>query len=137
MFGYNDGSTLKVVKSDKGQYSLENNQFDMTYEGSGFEGGTIMTFVEIADLYGFFPGTHATLDALLLDGKAVSYDKSKVIDANENPKYRLELWNCYGDTKKTGCAFGTPEGDVMKGLAFKNSIETEFTVHSLFPVPQW
>lgn len=137
LFGYNDGSTLKVVKSDKGQYSLENNQFDMTYEGSGFEGGTIMTFVEIADLYGFFPGTHATLDALLLDGKAVSYDKSKVIDANENPKYRLELWNCYGDTKKAGCAFGTPEGDVMKGLAFKNSIETKFTVHSLFPVPQW
>lgn len=43
LFGYNDGSTLKVVKSDKGQYSLENNQFDMTYEGSGFEGGTIMT----------------------------------------------------------------------------------------------
>ena len=137
LFGYNDGSTLKVVKSDKGQYSLENNQFDMTYEGSGFEGGTIMTFVEIADLYGFFPGTHATLDALLLDGKAVSYDKSKVIDANENPKYRLELWNCYGDTKKAGCAFGTPEGDVMKGLAFKNSIDTKFTVHSLFPVPQW
>lgn len=99
LFGYNDGSTLKVVKSDKGQYSLENNQFDMTYEGSGFEGGTIMTFVEIADLYGFFPGTHSTLDEFYLDGKAVSYDKSKVVDANENPKYRLELFNCYAATR--------------------------------------
>ena len=96
-----------------------------------------MTFVEIADLYGFFTGTHATLDELLLDGKAVSYDQSKVIDANENPKYRLELWNCYGATKNAGCAFGTPEGDVMKGLAFSKSMETKFTVHSLFPVPQW
>ena len=28
LWGYNDGSTLKVVKGDKGQYSLENNQFD-------------------------------------------------------------------------------------------------------------
>ena len=98
LWGYNDGSTLKVVKSDKGQYSLENNQFDMTYEGSGFEGGTIMTFIEFADLYGFFPGTHSTLDEFYLDGKAVSYDKSKVIDSNENPKYRLELFTCYGAT---------------------------------------
>ena len=136
LWGYNDGSTLKVVKSDKGQYSLENNQFDMTYEGSGFEGGTIMTFVEIADLYGFFPGTHSTLDEFYLDGKAVSYDKSKVIDSNENPKYRLELFNCYGATKDN-CAFGVKDGDLMRELGFNKSMRAKFTVHSLFPVPQW
>lgn len=136
LWGYNDGSTLKVVKSDKGQYSLENNQFDMTYEGSGFEGGTIMTFVEIADLYGFFPGTHSTLDEFYLDGKAVSYDKSKVIDANENPKYRLELFNCYAATKDN-CAFGVKDGDLMRELGFNKSMRAKFTVHSLFPVPQW
>lgn len=136
LFGYNDGSTLKVVKSDKGQYSLENNQFDMTYEGSGFEGGTIMTFVEIADLYGFFPGTHSTLDEFYLDGKAVSYDKSKVVDANENPKYRLELFNCYAATKDN-CAFGVKDGDLMRELGFNKSMRAKFTVHSLFAVPQW
>ena len=136
LFGYNDGSTLKVVKSDKGQYSLENNQFDMTYEGSGFEGGTIMTFVEIADLYGFFPGTHSTLDEFYLDGQAVSYDKSKVVDANENPKYRLELFNCYGATKDN-CAFGVKDGDLMRELGFNKSMRAKFTVHSLFAVPQW
>ena len=136
LWGYNDGSTLKVVKSDKGQYSLENNQFDMTYEGSGFEGGTIMTFVEIADLYGFFPGTHSTLDEFYLDGKAVSYDKSKVVDANENPKYRLELFNCYGATKDN-CAFGVKDGDLMRELGFNKSMRAKFTVHSLFAVPQW
>lgn len=136
LWGYNDGSTLKVVKSDKGQYSLENNQFDMTYEGSGFDGGTIMTFIEFADLYGFFPGTHSTLDEFYLDGKAISYDKSKVIDANENPKYRLELFNCYGATKDN-CAFGVKEGDLMRELGFKKSMRAKFTVHSLFPVPQW
>lgn len=136
LFGYNNGSTLKVVKSDKGQYSLENNQFDMTYEGSGFEGGTIMTFVEIADLYGFFPGTHSTLDEFYLDGKAVSYDKSKVVDANENPKYRLELFNCYAATKDN-CAFGVKDGDLMRELGFNKSMRAKFTVHSLFAVPQW
>ena len=136
LWGYNDGSTLKVVKSDKGQYSLENNQFDMTYEGSGFEGGTIMTFVEIADLYGFFPGTHSTLDEFYLDGKAVSYDKSKVIDSNENPKYRLELFNCYAATKDN-CAFGVKDGDLMRELGFNKSMRAKFTVHSLFAVPQW
>lgn len=136
LFGYNDGSTLKVVKSDKGQYSLENNQFDMTYEGSGFEGGTIMTFVEIADLYGFFPGTHSTLEEFYLDGKAVSYDKSKVVDANENPKYRLELFNCYAATKDN-CAFGVKDGDLMRELGFNKSMRAKFTVHSLFAVPQW
>ena len=136
LWGYNDGSTLKVVKSDKGQYSLENNQFDMTYEGSGFEGGTIMTFIELADLYGFFPGTHSTLDEFYLDGKAVSYDKSKVVDANENPKYRLELFNCYGATKDN-CAFGVKDGDLMRELGFNKSMRAKFTVHSLFAVPQW
>ena len=136
LWGYNDGSTLKVVKSDKGQYSLENNQFDMTYEGSGFEGGTIMTFIEFADLYGFFPGTHSTLDEFYLDGNAVSYDKSKVIDANENPKYRLELFNCYGATKDN-CAFGVKDGDLMRELGFNKSMRAKFTVHSLFPVPEW
>lgn len=136
LWGYNDGSTLKVVKSDKGQYSLENNQFDMTYEGSGFEGGTIMTFIEFTDLYGFFPGTHSTLDEFYLDGKAVSYDKSKVVDANENPKYRLELFNCYGATKDN-CAFGVKDGDLMRELGFNKSMRAKFTVHSLFPVPEW
>ena len=136
LWGYNDGSTLKVVKSDKGQYSLENNQFDMTYEGSGFEGGTIMTFIEFADLYGFFPGTHSTLDEFYLDGKAISYDKSKVVDANENPKYRLELFNCYAATKDN-CAFGVKDGDLMRELGFNKSMRAKFTVHSLFPVPQW
>ena len=136
-WGYNEGKTLEVV-NEGGKYSIKgDNQFDITYNSDVHADGSIMTFIEIADLYGFFPGTHSTLDELYLDGKAVSYDKTKVIDSNENPKYRLELWNCFGATKNAGCAFGTPEGDVMKSLAFSKSIRTKFTVHSLFAEPQW
>lgn len=65
------------------------------------------------------------------------YDATKVIDTNDGNSYRLELWNCYGKTKDTGCAFGTPEGDVIKELGFRNIMEVEFTIHSLFAVPQW
>ena len=136
-WGYNEGQTLEVV-NEGGKYSIKgNNQFDITYKSDAHKDGSLMTFLEIADLYGFFPGTHATLDEFYLDGKAVSYDKSKVIDSNENPKYRLELYNRYGKTYEVGCAFGTPEGEVMKGLAFNESIRTKFTVHSLFAQPQW
>ena len=136
-WGYNEGQTMEVVK-ENGQYSIKgNNQFDITYKSGDHADGSLMTFLEIADLYGFFPGTHATLDELYLDGKAISYDKSKVIDSNENPKYRLELYNRYGTTYNEGCAFGTPEGEVMKSLAFKESIRTKFTVHSLFAEPNW
>ena len=136
-WGYNEGQTLEVV-NEGGKYSIKgNNHFDITYKSDAHKDGSLMTFLEIADLYGFFPGTHATLDEFYLDGKAVSYDKAKVIDSNENPKYRLELYNRYGKTYEVGCAFGTPEGEVMKGLAFNESIRTKFTVHSLFAQPQW
>lgn len=136
-WGYNEGQTLEVV-NEGGKYSIKgNNQFDITYKSDAHKDGSLMTFLEIADLYGFFPGTHATLDEFYLDGKAVSYDKAKVIDSNENPKYRLELYNRYGKTYEVGCAFGTPEGEIMKGLAFNESIRTKFTVHSLFAQPQW
>ena len=136
-WGYNDGQTLEVVK-EGGKYSIKgNNQFDITYKSGDHADGSLMTFLQIADLYGFFPGTHATLDELYLDGKAISYDKSKVIDSNENPSYRLELYNRYGITFNGDCAFGTPEGEVMKSLAFKESIRTKFTVHRLFAEPNW
>ena len=80
---------------------------------------------------------HATLDNFYLDGSEITFDAAKVLDANEAPKYRLELWNCYGATGKAGCAFGTREGDVIKELGFSNSMELKFTFHNLFAVPEW
>lgn len=136
-WGYNEGATLDVIYENF-QYKLsDNTSFDITYNSADHADGSIMTFIEVADLYAYFPGMHATLDALYLDGSEVTFDATKVIDSNENPKYRLELWNCYGPTKGNGCAFGTPEGDVIKELGFTNSIQTKFTFHNLFAVPQW
>ena len=135
-WGYNAGGTLEV-KYENFRYSLVTPQFDIKYEGTGCAVGSIMTFIEVADLYGFFPGTHAVLDNLYLDGSEVTFDATKVLDANDSSKYRLELWNCYGVTKNAGCAFGTPDGDVIKELGFSTSMEVKFTFHKLFAVPQW
>ena len=135
-WGFNQGATFEV-KYENFQYTLDASQFDITYEATDYAAGSIMTFIEVADLYGYFPGTHATLDNLYLDGTEVTFDATKVLDANENPKYRLELWNCYGATKNAGCAFGTPDGDVIKELGFSSSMEVKFTFHNLFAVPQW
>ena len=96
-----------------------------------------MTFIEIADLYGNFPGTHATLNALQLDSKGVTFDAEKVVDTNDGGKYRLELWNMYGATSQSGCAFGTPKDGVITELGFSNSMKLDFTINSLFAIPEW
>lgn len=135
-WGYNQGATLEVKYEDF-QYSLVASQFAIKYESADHAEGSIMTFIEVGDIYNYFPGLHATLDNLYLDGKEVAFDAAKVLDTNESPKYRLELWNCYGKTKEEGCAFGTPDGDTIRELGFSNSMEVRFTFHSLFAVPQW
>lgn len=132
--GYNDGQTIEVgYDADTHKYTFAPKTVSFSYADNTFAEGPIMTFLEVADLYGYFPGTHATLDAIKLDGKDVECDFSKVIDANEKPKYRLELWNCYGATKNNGCAFGDPDGDAMPGLAFNEKIELTATFHGIFP----
>ena len=139
VWSYNQGATFEV-KYENFQYSIVGGQFDIKYqleEGKDFSNGTMMTFIEVVDLYGFFPDTHATLDNLYLDGSEITFDATKVLDANEGPKYRLELWNCYGATKTGGCAFGMPDGDIIKELGFGSSMEVKFTFHNLFTVPQW
>lgn len=139
VWDYNEGATLEVQYKDF-QYSIAGTKsFDIKYEPTGldYSAGSIMTFIEVADIYAYFPGMHATLDNFYLDGSEITFDAAKVLDANEAPKYRLELWNCYGATGKAGCAFGTREGDVIKELGFRNSMELKFTFHNLFTVPEW
>ena len=135
---YNEGATFEVVyDAEACTYAIKNPTITLRYVSGDHADGSIMTFIEVADIYKYFPTMHATLDALVLDGTAVTFDATKVPDTNEAPKYRLELWNCYGTTKWAGSAFGEPEGDVMRSLAFSESMELTFTFHSLFKVPQW
>ena len=130
---YNQGAYFNITLVD-GVYGISQKTFDITYNDSQPD-GTIMTFIEIVDLFGLFPQTHATLNSLKLDGQSVQFDASKVVDTSEGTKYRLELWNCYGYTGSNGCAFGTKDGDVMRGLAFSQSMQLNFTINSLFTRP--
>lgn len=135
-WGFNTGAAFEV-KYENFRYSLVSPAINIKYESGDHADGSIMTFLQVDNLFNLFPGTHATLDQLYLDGEEVSFDRKMVIDSSDGGAYRLELWNCYGATKDAGCAFGTPEGDVIKGLAFGSSMEVNCTFHSLFAVPAW
>lgn len=136
---YNQGATMEV-KYENYRYTLVNPSFDIKYEPADVDhsAGSIMTFIEVSDIYRYFPGLTATLDNLLLDGEEVTFDAAKVLNSvDSDVNYRLELWNCYGITNNVGCAFGTPDGEVIKELGFRNSMELKFTFNELFAVPEW
>lgn len=133
-WGFNNNETFTVDFQD-GYYSVAENDVTIKYEASGYSAGQIMCFIEVPDLYAFFPKTHSVLNSVKFDGvEPTGYDASKVVDSNENPKYRLELWNCWGLTANQGCAFGTPlaDGQTIAELGFSESIEVNFSVKSLF-----
>lgn len=134
---FNQGATFEV-KYENFQYSIVNpSSFDITYGSADHAAGSIMTFIQVDNLHGFFPGIHATLDNLYLDGDEVTFDATKVLDTNDGSSYRLELWNCYGATSNAGCAFGAPVEGVIEELGFSNSMEVKFTFHNLFSIPEW
>lgn len=137
-WGYNQGATFNIVVDDNNKLVIDKPSFDITLNGTDFAAGSIMTFIEVKELYSYFPQVKATLDALYLDGKLVSgYDASKVVNTNDGAPYRLELWNQYGATSTNGCAFGTPVNGVIAELGFSQSMRTQFTFRSLFDKVEW
>lgn len=141
-WGFNQGVQLQVVYDEEAcQYRIENPSIYILYTAPAdidYSAGSIMTFIEVADLFGYFPGIHATLDALLLDGTEVTgWDATKVVDTSEGSKYRLELWNMYGATSVTGSAFGPSDGGTVHELGFSTSMQVKFTFRNLYAVPQW
>jgi hypothetical protein len=55
----NAGATFEV-KYENFQYSLVASQFDIKYESADYAAGSIMTFVEVADIYKYFPGSQTS-----------------------------------------------------------------------------
>ena len=138
-WGYNAGQQIEVKYDEEThKFAFEPTALSFSYSDAStdYSAGSIMTFLEVADIYGYFPGLHATLDKLVIDGKDITFDAAKVLDSNESPKYRLELWNCYGATKGN-CAFGEADGDVIKELGFTDKMELTATFHSLFATPSF
>lgn len=137
-WGFNQGDSFSVkLNTETAKYEITKNNFDITYTSGDHAAGSIMTFIQIDNIRKFFPTVHATLNSLKLDGKDVSFNAAGVLDSNENDAYRLELWNMFGATSKAGCAFGTPADGVISELSFSESMEVNFTIESLFAVPQF
>ena len=137
-WGFNQGASFQVtLNSETAKYEVSQSDFNILYTSGDHTAGSIMTFVQIDNILKWFPTMHCTLNNLKLDGNSVSYNKAGVLDSNENDAYRLELWNMYGMTSQSGCAFGTPQDGVIKELSFSNSMEVDFTVNSLFATPEF
>lgn len=139
-WGFNQGASFNIVVNEDFKLDFSQKDFDITYTSADHADGSIMTFIEVKDLFNYFPGTHSELTGLVLDGTAVTgWDPAKVVDTNDDGgAYRLELWNCYGATggnNADNCAFGPRNGDVVKALAFTQSMQTKFTFKSLFKTP--
>ena len=137
-WGFNQGASFSVtLNTETAKYEVSQSDFDILYTSGDHADGSIMTFIQIDNIRKWFPTMHCTLNSLKLDGNSVSYNKAGVPDSNEGDAYRLELWNMYGLTSQSGCAFGTPQDGVIKELSFSNSMEVNFTVNSLFATPEF
>lgn len=136
---YNQGANFSLtINPATAKYEISESTFNILYSSADHADGSIMTFLEIADLFGVFPQLHSTLNWVKLDGNNVAFDASKVVDTNEGSKYRLELWNMYGATSSAGCGFGTPNADgVISELGFSSTLELNFTINRFFAVPEF
>lgn len=120
------------VKLENNKYVAPVTTFDATYSGSGFEDGSMLAYIEIGDLYAFFPASETTINSIKLDGQELTgWDPSKIYTLSSDGNginYRIELWNCWGPSANNGNAFGTPNGDIMPVLSFSESIGVNATV---------
>lgn len=138
---YNEGATFSVaIDPATAKPVINNPSFDMTYNSADHGAGSIMTFIETKDLYALFPGVTARLDAMILDGAEKEFDASKIVNTSADGAgihHRLEIWNCYGETSGTGCAFGEAVEQTVAALGFNESMQVKFTFDGLFKVPVW
>ena len=144
---FTQGATFTPVINADHMLVPSQAEFDITIKqtdtGEDYSGGSLMTFINIPNLMNTFPGTRSTLDALVLDGKAVTgWDPAKIYNTNDGASYRLELWNEYGVSAGSGCAFGTPvphgaSDKKITELGFSESMQIKFTINSLFAPVEW
>ena len=144
-WSYSESDDYFQIVYEDYQYKLSGADFDMTIssteQGVDYSDGSIMTFAQISNIYYYFPCTHGVVDELLLDGTALTgYDESLILDVNgdgDGYTYRLELWNMYGTTSSSGCAFGTATDGVISELGFSDTMELKFSLESLYTIPSW
>ena len=143
---WNDGSNFSIAlnsETHKWEVSQPEQSISISSENSGADmsQGSIMTFVQINNLYALFPGLHAVLKDIKIDGTSLNgWDASKVLDVNgdgDGATYRLELFNTYGSTKGN-CAFGQEVDDYyIPALGFANTMQLDYTIERLFAIPSW
>jgi hypothetical protein len=108
-------------------------QQSIKYEGARANG--MIYLVELKNVMSLFPNLSLRLDEVLVDGTSVAFDASKILtgDLEGSGHYRIELFNCYGDSGKDGNSpWSDTDGSIVPSLGFNKSIEVKYTVLKLF-----
>jgi hypothetical protein len=111
---------------------ISDTQQSIKYSGSRADG--MIYLVELKEALKQYPNMQLRLDQVLVDGKAVTFDANKILygelEAGTN-NYRIELFNCYGNTKDAS-PWSDTSGSSVPSLGFSSSIEVKYTVLKLF-----
>jgi hypothetical protein len=110
---------------------ISDTQQSIKFTGSRANG--MIYLVELKEAFSKYPNMQLRLDEVLVDGKAVSFDASKILygDLEGNGNYRIELYNRYGGTQSASPWSGTVD-DQVPSLGFNSSFEVKYTVLKLF-----
>jgi hypothetical protein len=110
---------------------ISDTQQSIKFTGSRANG--MIYLVELKEAFSKYPNMQLRLDEVLVDGKAVSFDASKILygDLEGNGNYRIELYNKYGGTQSASPWSGTVD-DQVPSLGFNSSFEVKYTVLKLF-----
>lgn len=134
-WGFNQGESFTVAVDADNKLAVDKTDFSLSYASTAYSAGPIMLFVQTDNLYSLFPKTVMQLEEIKLDGTVKSgWDASKIVNTSADGggvHHRLELWNCYGETKDN-CAFGVKDGETMPSLGFGSSLDLKYKLVSLF-----
>ena len=112
-------------------------QYTLTYYGS-MPTGTSILMVDVNNMVADYPNLSLRLDAIQTDRTTVNFDNAKVRygDIEDNGKYRMEIYNIYGNTNGNSPIVGSTaaSGEAETLLAFNDSISVKFTLMENSPV---
>ena len=112
-------------------------QYTLTYYGS-MPTGTSILMVDVNNMVADYPNLSLRLDAIQTDRTTVNFDNTKVRygDIEDNGKYRMEIYNIYGNTNGNSPIVGSTaaSGEAETLLAFNDSISVKFTLMENSPV---
>lgn len=121
------GGKGDTVVDGYGTYTVSLNSEDAEKSDDPANGALVFC-VDIMGAAGEFntANTNAWVDSIKADGQEVAVDNSKIAASDDNGNFRIEIWNYYGSTGRSGDAHYNPI-DAEK-FTVSDKLEVTFTL---------